>query len=75
MSEAVWQVDPTVALARAHAVVDDLLRLDLTGLGDEAMLDFWRELERLRRRIPAVEHGLVLEAQTRGLPDTLESAP
>jgi hypothetical protein len=74
MSESVRHVDPTVALSRAHAAIDELLGLDLTGLGDEAMLEFWRQLERLRRRIPAVEHGLVLEAEARGLPDTLPDA-
>lgn len=66
------RVDPTAVLSAAHTVLDGLLTLDLTGLDDEAMLDYWRALERLRRRIPAVEHALILEAQSRGLPDTLE---
>ncbi|MFN2561686.1 MAG: DUF222 domain-containing protein, partial [Jatrophihabitans sp.] len=44
----------------------------MTGLDDDAMLAYWRELERLRRRVPAAEHALVLEAEARGLPDRLE---
>jgi hypothetical protein len=72
VSESVRRVDPVVALSAAHAVLDDLLSLDLSGLDDGAMLDYWRDLERLRRRIPAAEHGLVREAEARGLPDRLE---
>ena len=63
------QPDPQGALSAAHAVLDQLAELDLTGLGEDALLGFWRELERLRRRIPSVEHGLVLEAEGRGLPE------
>jgi hypothetical protein len=72
MSESVQRVDPTLALSAAHAALDDLLGLDVTGLDDEAMLAYWRELERLRRRVPAAEHALVLEAEARGLPERLE---
>jgi hypothetical protein len=72
MSESVRWVDPTVALSAAHAALDALLGLDVTGLDDEAMLAYWRELERLRPRVPAAEHVLVLEAEARGLPETLE---
>ena len=72
MSESVRRVDPTAALSRASSAVDELFAVDLSGLSDEAVLEFWRQLERLRRRIPAVEHGLVLEAEARGLPDSLE---
>ncbi len=72
MSEVAPQSDPTVVLARAQAVLDELGGVDLTGLGDDGRLGCWRELERLRRRIPSLEHGLVLEAQGRGLPETLQ---
>ncbi len=71
-SVVVTRTDPTVVLASAQAALDLLHGLDLTGLGDDALLGYWRELERLRRRIPAVEHGLVLEAQGRGLPEALQ---
>src|SRR5919198_2005645 len=68
MSAVLQQSDPMVALAAAHAALDELAGLDLTGLGEDALLGLWRELERLRRRIPSIEHGLVLEAEARGLP-------
>src|SRR5947209_3651283 len=67
MGATLQHTDPMVALSRAHAALDELQALDLTSVSEEALLDYWRELERLRRRVPAVEHGLVIEAETRGL--------
>ena len=32
------------------------------------MLGYWREVERLRRRLPTLDHALVLDAERRGLP-------
>jgi hypothetical protein len=58
----------TDTLAALHALVDNLQTVNLTSCSDEALLADWRELERLTRRLPTVEHRLVLEAQTRGLP-------
>jgi hypothetical protein len=72
MSEAVQLIDPIVVLSRAHSALDELRSLDLTALSDDAKLDYWRELERLRRRIPAVEHDLILDAESSGLPETLQ---
>jgi Domain of unknown function (DUF222) len=60
--------DSASALARSHVEVDALLARDLTGDSDDALLESWRELERLRRRLAAVEHAFVLEAEARGLP-------
>ncbi|HZC53582.1 MAG TPA: DUF222 domain-containing protein [Mycobacterium sp.] len=68
MSAVVQHTGPQVALSAAHLAVDELQGLDLTGLSDEAVLALWQELERLRRRLPAVEHQLVLEAEGRDLP-------
>src|SRR5438876_4134349 len=65
--------DPRVALSAAHAALDELSGLDLTGLAEDELLGCWRELERLRRRIPAVEHGLVFEAEARGLPAAVQA--
>jgi hypothetical protein len=59
-----------VALSAAHAAVDELQHLDLTGLSEEELLSYWRDLERLRRRVPTLDHALVLEAEARGLPET-----
>jgi hypothetical protein len=67
MGATLQHTDPMLALSRAHAALDELQDLELTGLSEEALLGYWRELERLRRRLPSVEHGLVLEAETRGL--------
>jgi len=68
MTRALQQTDPLVALSRAHALLDQLQALDPTGLDEHALLDYWRELERLRRRIPSLEHPLVLEVEGRDLP-------
>ena len=56
-------VAPAVALAGARSLVDDLLAADLTlGTDDELLADL-RDLERLSRRLVAVGHGLIAEAQ------------
>ncbi len=70
MSAVLQHTDPAVALSRAYAAVDELQALDLTGLNEEQLLGYWRELERLRRRLPTLDHALILEAEGRGLPDT-----
>ncbi len=70
MSAVLQHTDPTVLLTRAHAVVDELQGLELTGLNEEQLLGYWRELERLRRRLPTLDHALILEGEGRGLPDT-----
>ncbi|HET8582272.1 MAG TPA: DUF222 domain-containing protein, partial [Jatrophihabitans sp.] len=58
------------ALRAAHEVVDELMTAPLELATEDELLDSWRELERLARRLPAVEHRLVNEAQTRSLPAT-----
>jgi hypothetical protein len=71
MSAVLQQTNPLVALSRAHAAVEELQGLDLTGLDDEALLAYWRELERLRRRLPSLDHALVREGAGRGLVESL----
>src|SRR6478672_3105631 len=66
MSAVLQRVDPVGVLSRAHAVVDELQGLDLTGYGTEQREAYWRELERLRCRIPSLEHPLVQEAEASG---------
>jgi hypothetical protein len=62
-------VDPVAAaLAGAHALVDDLLTTDLTGSPDAELLESYRELERLARRLAAVEHSFIAEVEARSLP-------
>jgi Domain of unknown function (DUF222)/HNH endonuclease len=73
MSDTLVRVDVSAALAEAHAAVDALQAADLTRCADAELLEFLRELERLRRRLPAVEHALVLEAESRGLPAELHA--
>jgi hypothetical protein len=59
----------TVALACAHESIDDLFETDL-GLGtDEELLGAHRELERLSRRLAAVEHAFIAQLEERSLPD------
>lgn len=62
-----------VALSHAHAALDALHAYEPMGLSDDSLLAYWREFERLRRRLPSVEHGLVLEAEARGLPETYQA--
>ena len=57
MGATLQHTDPMVALSRAHAALDELQALDPTSVSEQALLDYWRELERLRRRVPAVRSG------------------
>ncbi len=49
--------------------MDELQALDLTGLSEDALLAYWRDLEKLRRRLPTLDHALILEGEGRGLPE------
>lgn len=69
MSAVLQPVDPSRVLARAHAALDELQGLDLTGCSDEQLLEVMRAQERLRRRMPVFEHATVQEAEARGLPE------
>ncbi|HKC28786.1 MAG TPA: DUF222 domain-containing protein [Jatrophihabitans sp.] len=69
MSEAVLErTEVSVLLARAHAVLDELHAADLTPLPQEELLSYWRGVERLRRRLPTLDHALIAEAKARSLP-------
>jgi hypothetical protein len=57
-------------LRAAHDAVDELMTAPLELATEDELLDSWRELERLARRLPTVEHRLVSEARTRSLPST-----
>ena len=59
------------ALGAAHAALDELRSASVLAFTDDEVLDGLRELERLRRRLPSIEHRLVKEAETRSLPSTL----
>lgn len=61
----------TAALGAAHAALDELQSTPVFGLTDDELLAGLRELERLRRRLPSVEHALIKEAEVRSLPATL----
>lgn len=69
MSAALQTMDLSRVLARAHAALDELSELDLTGCSDDQLLELMREHERLRRRMPAFEHASISEAEGRGLPE------
>jgi hypothetical protein len=68
MGAVLQSTDPLRVVARAHADLDELQGLDLTACSDEALEACWREVERLRRRLPSLDSRLVLEAEGRGLP-------
>jgi hypothetical protein len=68
MSAVLERVDPGVALRALHEAIDALQAVDWTGPGDGELVESLRELERVRRRLPSVEHQLILEATTRDLP-------
>ena len=70
MSEALAEHPVAVSLNTAHCAVDNLLAADLTLGSDPELLDCYRELERLARRLAAVEHALLAEVEDRALPFT-----
>ncbi|SHF82869.1 protein of unknown function [Jatrophihabitans endophyticus] len=49
---------------------DALLTAELSSWDESSLLDAWREVERLRNRLAAVEHRFVAEEERRGLPFT-----
>jgi hypothetical protein len=70
MSSAVMMSAHAEVLTRVQAAIEELQALDLTRLSEEDLLEYWRELERARRRLPTLDHALVLEAEARGLPES-----
>jgi hypothetical protein len=68
MSSALQVGRATVALARAHESVDELLDADLTLDSDGELLGAYREVERLSRRLAAVEHAFIAQLDARSLP-------
>src|SRR5438067_10580385 len=69
MSEALLErTDMSALLARAHEAIDRLQSADLMPLSDEELRDTFREMERLRRRLPSIDHALIAEASARSFP-------
>jgi hypothetical protein len=68
MSAVLERADPAVALRALHEAIDALQAVDWTGPANGELVETLRELERARRRLPSVEHQLILEAQARDLP-------
>ena len=66
-------IDGELALlvAAAHGLVDDALTVDLTRDARDGFLATYRELDRLRNRLAAVEHRVIAEIERRGLPHEL----
>jgi hypothetical protein len=54
--------------AVVSAAVDELAAVDLPRLGEDELLDAVREVERVRRRLEALETRLVAEVEQRNLP-------
>src|SRR5579875_493070 len=68
MSGTAVTVDLASALRAAHAAVDAMQAGSVDPCTDSELLETWRELERLSRRLPTVEARLLHEAEARGLP-------
>ncbi len=62
------QACASTALAVAHVAVTDGLDADLTREADDDVLHLLRDVDRLRNRLAAIDHRLILEAERRGLP-------
>ena len=60
--------DLGLLVSAAHGLVDDALTVDLTRAGRDDFLSTYRELDRLRNRLAAVEHRVIAEVERRGLP-------
>jgi hypothetical protein len=58
---------PHEAIAQLRSVVDVLQALELTASTDEEVLEVLRELEAQKRRLAAVDHRLIAEAEQRRL--------
>jgi hypothetical protein len=56
------------ALELLAAAVDQVCRLDVATLDDLALLEAIRSVEKAKRRLEAVDHPLVAEVDSRGLP-------
>ena len=54
------------ALQQLSAALDDMQTLGPAALSGQQELDVLRELETQKNRIPAVEHRLIADVQTRG---------
>src|SRR3954464_5688501 len=55
-------------LARLRADVEELLRADVSGLDEGSLVEALRGFERQRRRLEAVEHRLIKQANDTHLP-------
>jgi hypothetical protein len=55
------------ALAAFDDLLDQLASLDLSGCGDDALLELMRGVEERTRRLAALDHHLVGEADARGV--------
>jgi hypothetical protein len=66
-------VDAARAVAALRAALDTLRSLDLSGLSDDELLDYARELEPARWKAAALDAPLVGELEARRLPARLSA--
>jgi hypothetical protein len=69
MFEDLSEVDGHPVLARLSAVVDELVGLDLSACAGPQVLRLLQGLEAQTRRLAVADHGLLAEADRRGLAD------
>jgi hypothetical protein len=67
MSETLTCESVESALARLDGVVDALFELDLDRCADQEILAAWRAFETVRRRMEALDHRFVAQANQRSL--------
>ena len=65
------RVDPAAALRSVEEGLAALQAGDWSGVPDADLLETFRQFEVVRRRLAAVDHALIGEAETRGLAESL----
>src|ERR1700753_1288198 len=67
MNDALVTVEPDTGFAAAQAAFARLGTLSLASRTEDEVFDVHRDLERVRRWLPSVEHQLIVEEQARGV--------
>jgi hypothetical protein len=67
MSETLSAESMDSALSRVQDAMDVLAAVELTSATDEQVLEFWRGLEAVRRRLEPVDHAVIAQVNQRSL--------
>ncbi|WP_375485132.1 DUF222 domain-containing protein [uncultured Jatrophihabitans sp.] len=66
MIEALERTDTATLLATLHAAVDALISAGAAGRSEDEQLAVLRSVEQLRRKLPAIEHDVLLDLEAAG---------